>query len=115
MKRVLFFLVFSLFLSQQFANCSIPIQIKKLQNGDEGAKGGAVNINVEVIGDTVTVSFNSNCGEADVIIETPSGSYVASAYCSSTPGFVDITLSSGFYVITITTGNGIYQGQLIIN
>lgn len=115
MKKVLFFLLFGLLFSQQFANGGIPIQIKKLQNGDEGARTATTLINAEVNGNTLTVTFNSNCGDAEIMIETPSGSFVASAYCSSTPGSIDISLLPGCYVVTITTGNGIYQGQLIIN
>ncbi len=116
MKKVLFLLFFGLLFSQQFAIGGTPIQIRKVQNSDEGARAQTANIAVELKETTIEITFYSDCGAANIVVETSSGAFVASAYCPSTPGYSELTISTpGSYVLTITTSDGIYQGQIIIN
>lgn len=116
MKKVLFLLIFGLLLSQQFVVAGIPIQIRKVQNSDDGTKSQSADISVELEGNTIEITFGSDCGAADITIETAAGATVASTYCPSTPGYAELTISTpGCYVLTITTSDGIYKGQLIIN
>lgn len=115
MKKVLFLLFFGLLLSQ-LAVGGTPIQIRKIVNGDEGVKPQLTDISVELNGNTIEITFISNCGAADITVETSSGATVASAYCPSTPGYSELTISTpGSYVLTIATSDGVYKGQLNIN
>lgn len=115
MKKVLFILLFGLVFSQQFAFGGIPIQIIRTDDMGE-AKPQSADISVVLNGNTLEITFSSDCGAADITVETSSGGIVATAYCPSTPGYAEITISTpGSYVLTITTNDGIYKGQLNIN
>ena len=115
MKKVLFFLVFGVFLTQLHAIEGQPIQIIKTNNNG-APKSQTADISVELEGNTIEITFGSDCGAADISVETAAGATVASTYCPSTPGYAEVTISvSGSYVLTIATSNGIYKGQIIIN
>lgn len=115
MKKILFILFFGLLFVQLFAVEGTPIQMIKIgSNG--GAKPQLTDISVELNGNTLEITFSSDCGAADITVETSSGAFVASAYCPSTPGYAEVTISTqGSYVLTITTSDGVYKGQLNIN
>lgn len=113
MKRAFFVLLFGILCLQLFAIVGIPVQINKT-GIDDGTK--SAGISVELNGNTLDITFSSACGAADIVVETSSGAIVASAYCPSTPGYAEVTISTpGSYVLTITTSDGIYKGQFIIN
>lgn len=115
MKKVLFFLFFGLLFSQQFAIGGIPIQIKKTNDVGE-VRSASSDVTAEVKDDTVIILIDTDNGSAYITVDTPSGAYVASTFCPSTPGYAEIEISTpGCYVLTITTSEGIYQGQFIIN
>ena len=115
MKKVLFLLLFGSLFSQLLAIEGQPIQLIKTNNSGE-PKSQQADISVELEGHTLEITFGSDCGAADIIVETSSGAIVASAYCPSTPGYAEVTISTpGSYVLTITTSDGIYKGQFIIN
>lgn len=115
MKKVLFILFFGALFSQLFAIEGQPIQlIKTNDNGQDRTQ--SANISVELEGNTIEITFGSDCGVADITVETATGATMASTYCPSTPGYAEVTISvSGSYVLTIATSNGIYKGQIIIN
>lgn len=114
MKKLMFILFFGLLFAQQFAIGGIPIQIKKTNDCGEAR---SIDISVEINNNnTISIVFNTDCGDADIIIETTTGVYVTSAYCPTTPDNVEIRITSpGCYVVTIKTIDGTYQGQFIIN
>ena len=115
MKKVLFFLVFGVFLTQLHAIEGQPIQIIKTNNNG-APKSQTDDISVELEGNTIEITFGSDCGATDIAVETASGATVASTYCPSTPGYAELTISiPGGYVLTITTSDGVYKGQVIIN
>lgn len=115
MKKVLFLLLFGSLFSQLLAIEGQPIQLIKTNNSGE-PKSQQADISVELEGHTLEITFSSACGAADIVVETSSGAIVASAYCLSTPGYAEVTISTpGSYVLTITTSDGIYKGQFIIN
>lgn len=115
MKKVLFILFFGALFSQLFAIEGQPIQlIKTNDNGQDRTQ--SANISVELEENTLEITFGSDCGAADITVETATGANVASTYCPSTPGYAEVTISTpGSYVLTITTSDGIYKGQLNIN
>lgn len=115
MKKVLFLLLFGSLFSQLFAIEGQPIQLIKTNNSGE-PKSQQADISVELEGHTLEITFGSYCGTAYIVVETASGIPVASTYCPNTPGYAELTISTpGCYVLTITTSDGIYKGQLIIN
>lgn len=115
MKKALFILFFGFLFVQLFAVEGTPIQMIKI-GGNGGAKPQLTDISVELNGNTLEITFSSDCGAADITVETSSGAIVASAYCPSTPGYAELTISTpGNYVLTITTSDGVYKGQLNIN
>ena len=115
MKKVLFLLLFGLLLSQQFAVGGTPIQIKRTDSMGN-SRPMVTDISVELEGNTIEITFGSDCGAADITVETAAGATAASAYCPSTPGYVELTVSvPGSYVLTIATSDGVYKGQLNIN
>ncbi|MBQ3843401.1 MAG: DUF3244 domain-containing protein [Bacteroidales bacterium] len=115
MKKVLFILFFGSLFSQLFAIEGQPIQLIKTNDNGQ-ARTQSANISVELEGNTIEITFGSDCGAADITVETATGATVASTYCPSTPGYAELTISTpGCYVLTITTSDGIYKGQLIIN
>ncbi len=115
MKKLFFFLLFGMIFSQSFALDGIPIQINKT-GASSDPRFQPADISVELNGNTLEITFSSDCGAADITVETSSGAIVSSAYCPSTPGYAEVTISTpGSYVLTITTSDGIYKGQLNIN
>lgn len=115
MKKVLFILFFGSLFSQLFAIEGQPIQMIKTNNNGE-AKSQYADISVELNGNTIEITFGSDCGAADITVETSSGATVASTYCPVTPGYAELTISTpGSYVLTIMTSDGVYKGQLNIN
>ena len=115
MKKVLFLFFFGLLFLQLFAIEGQPIQIIKTNNNG-APKSQTADISVELEGNTIEITFGSDCGAADIIVETVTGATVASTYCPSTPGYAELTISTpGCYVLTITTSDGVYKGQVIIN
>ena len=115
MKKAPFVLFFGFLFVQLFAIEGTPIQMIKI-GSNEGAKPQLTDISVELSGNTLEITFYSDCSATDIVVETASGATVASTYCSSTPGYSELTISTpGSYVLTITTSDGIYQGQININ
>ncbi len=115
MKKILFILFFGLLSSQLFAVGGTPIQIKRTDSIGN-SRPMVTDISVELEGNTIEITFGSDCGAADITVETSSGATVASAYCASTPGYSELTISTpGSYVLTIATSDGVYKGQLNIN
>ncbi|MCR5036646.1 MAG: hypothetical protein K6A73_04920 [Bacteroidales bacterium] len=116
MKKALLILFFGLFVAQQFAMGGIPIQIKKTTDDGTGVRGFTNDVSGELQYETIEITFEAELGPAEITIETPSGSVVASAYCPSTPGYVELTIPiNGTYYIIITTDEGVYTGHLNIN
>lgn len=115
MKKVLFILFFGSLFSQLFAIEGQPIQLIKTNDNGQ-ARTQSANISVELEGNTIEITFGSDCGAADITVETATGATVASTYCPVTPGYAELTISTpGNYVLTITTSDGVYKGQLNIN
>lgn len=115
MKKVLFLLLFGSLFSQLLAIEGQPIQLIKTNNSGE-PKSQQADISVELEGHTLEITFGSACGAADITVENAAGATVASTYCPSIPGYAEVTISTpGSYVLTITTSDGIYKGQFIIN
>ena len=84
MKKVLFILFFGALFSQLFAIEGQPIQlIKTNDNGQDRTQ--SANISVELEENTLEITFGSDCGVADITVETATGATVASTYCPSTP------------------------------
>lgn len=116
MKKTLLILFFGLFVAQQFAMGGIPIQIKKTYDNGTGVRGFTSEISGELQYETIEITFEAELGPAEITIETLSGAVVTSAYCPSTPGYVELTIPArGAYNIIITTTEGVYTGQLNIN
>lgn len=114
MKKVLFILFFGLLFSPLFAIAGQPIQLIKTNDNGQ-ARTQSADISVELNGNTIEITFGSDCGAADITVETSSGATVASTYCPNTPGYAELTIStSGSYVLTIMTSDGVYKGQLNI-
>lgn len=114
MKKVLLVLFFGLLFSQLSAFEGIPIQLIKTDTSGS-SRSQSADISVELNGNTIEISFGSDCGAAYIVVETSSGATVASTYCLNTPGYAELTIStSGSYVLTIMTSDGVYKGQLNI-